>query len=235
MIIESMTYEELCREFDKVHREFFPRVQERMKRDSAECSKIRRFMLKHKTWKNILFPAITYQVDNNTTYCSIPQVLDYSSFKKIGPTCVTFITYVDKHGMNALVRGGDFDNKYFIITSHFFDRYMQRFMNAQISKIDAIAEFFANNSCALMMPHPTAKHPNNMMGTANDIVFFGEKLTETVAIMKTCITREQLFDNQTQSTEMLDEIMQEFDAEREKLKQFIVQNRNNPYCHASFI
>lgn len=234
MIVESMSYEDLCREFDKIHREFFPRIQKRMERDGAECAKIRRFMLKHKSWQNVLFPAITYQVDNNTTFCAIPHIHDYSTFKKIGPTCVTFITYVDKHGMNALVRGGDFDNKYFIITSHFFDRYMQRFLNTQISKIDAIAEFFANNGCALMTPHPTAKQPNNMIGTANDIVFFGEKLTDTIAIMKTCITREQLFDDQTHSTEMLDVIMQEFDVEREKLKQFIVQNRNNPYSHASF-
>ena len=97
-----------------------------------------------------------------------------------------------------------------------------------------MTEFFANNDCCLMVPHPTAKQPNNMIGTANDIVFFGEKLTDTIAIMKTCITREQLFDDQTQSTGMLDVIMQEFDVEREKLKHFIVQNRNNPYCHASF-
>ena len=234
MIVESMSYEELCREFDKIHREFFPRFQKRMERDGAECAKIRRFMLKHKSWQNVLFPAMTYQVDNNTTFCSIPLIHDYSTFKKIGPTSVTFITYIDKHGTNAVVRGGSYDNQYFIITSHFFDRYMQRFLNTKISKIDAIAEFFANNGSFLMVPHPTTKNPNNMIGTANDIIFFSERLTDQISIMRTCIMREQLFDSQTHSAEMLDKIMAEYDVERETLKQFIVQNRNNPYCHASF-
>ena len=67
MIVESMSYEDICREFDNIHREYFPRVQDRMQKDGIDCSKIRRFMLKHKSWKNVLFPAITYQVDNNTT------------------------------------------------------------------------------------------------------------------------------------------------------------------------
>ena len=191
-------------------------------------------MLKHKTLQNVLFSPVTYQVDNNTTFCSIPLIQDYNTFKKIGPTAVTFITYINKHGMNAVVRGGNFDNQFFFITSHFFDRYMERFLNKQISKIEAIAEFFANNGSFLMTPHPTKNNPNNMIGTSNDIVFFSERLSDTISIMRTCITREQLFDDQTHSTELLDEIVSEFDVEREKLKQFIVDNRSNPYVHIQF-
>lgn len=234
MIVESMTYDEICREFNRIHAEYFPRIQSRMRPDGTECAKIRRYMLKHKSLKNVLFPAITYQVDNNTTFCSIPLIHDYSTFKKIGPTAVTFITYINKHGMNALVRGGSLDNQFFFITSHFFDRYMERFLDQKISKIEAIAEFFANNGSFVMTPHPTKDNPNNMIGSANDVVFFSERLTDTISIMRTCITREQLYDNQTHHTELLDRLVDEFDVERETLKQYIVNNRNNPYVHVPF-
>lgn len=234
MIVESMTYEEICREFNRIHAEYFPRIKSRMRPDGIDCAKIRRYMLKHKSLQNVLFPAITYQVDNITTFCSIPIIHDYHTFKKIGPTAVTFITYLDKHGMNALVRGGSFVNQFFFITSHFFDRYMERFLGQKISKIEAIAEFFANNGSFVMTRHPTKDNPNNMIGSANDVVFFSERLTDSISIMRTCITREQLFDNQTHSAELLDKLVDEFDVERETLKQFIVNNRKNPYVHVSF-
>lgn len=234
MIVESMTYEEICREFNRIHAEYFPRIQSRMRPDGTDCSKIRRYMLKHKSLKNVLFPAITYKVDNNTTFCSIPLIHDYNTFKKIGPTAVTFITYINKHGMNALVRGGSLDNQFFFITSHFFDRYMERFLDKKISKVEAIAEFFANNGNFVMTPHPTKDNPNNMIGSANDVVFFSERLTDTISIMRTCITREQLFDNQTHSAELLDKVVDEFDVERETLKRYIVNNRKNPFVHVPF-
>lgn len=36
------------------------------------------------------------------------------------------------------------------------------------------------------------------------------------------------------SAEMLDKHVEEFDVERETLKQFIVNNRNYPYVHVPF-
>lgn len=229
-----MTYEEICREYNRIHDIYFPRITSRMRTDRDYCSKMRRFLLKHKSLKNVLFPAITYQVDTNTTFCSIPLIADYNTFKKIGPTAITFITYINKYGMNALIRGGSRDNQFFFITSHFFDRYMERFLDKKISKIEAIAEFFANNGSFVMTPHPTKDNPYNMIGTANDIVFFSERLTDTISIMRTCITREQLFDNQTHSAELLDKLVDEFDVERETLKRYIVNNGKNPYVHVPF-
>lgn len=234
MIVESMTYEEICREYNRIHAKYFPRVTEKMRKDGPVAAKMRRYLLKHKSLQNVLFPATTYQVDNNTTFCSIPLIPDYHTFKKVGPTAVTFITYINRHGMNALVRGGSYDNQYYFITSHFFDRYMERFLGQKISKIEAIAEFFANNGSFIMTPHPTKDNPNNMIGAANDVVFFSERLSDTISIMRTCVTREQLFDNQTHSAELLDKIVEEFDIQREHLKQFIVNNRKNPFVHISY-
>lgn len=234
MIVESMTYEEICREYNRIHDIYYPRVQSKLRKDGELCSKIRRFMIKHKALKNVLFSPMTYQIDNNTTFCSIPLIHDYKTFSKVGPTAITFITYLNKFGMNALVRGGFNDNKFIFITSHFFDRYMERFLEKKISKIEAIAEFFANNGSFIMTPHPTADNPNNMIGCANDIVFFSEALSDTITIFKTCITREQLFENQTHSAEILDKLTDEFDVEREFLKQYVVKQRNNPYFHATY-
>ena len=234
MIVESMTYEEICREYNNIHSIYFPRLQDRMRPDGQVCAKMRRFMLKHKSLQNVLFRPFTVQVDNNTTFCSIPLIHDYNTFKKIGPTAVTFITYLNRHGLNALTRGGSYDNQFFFITSHFFDRYMERFLETNITKIEAIAEFFANNGTYVMMSHPTIDNPNNMIGCANDIVFFSEHLTDTISIMRTCITREQLFDNQTHSAEVLDQLVANFDVERETLKQLIVKNRNKSYHHISY-
>lgn len=90
MIVESMTYADICREFYRIHDKYFPRIKSRMNPDGTYCAKMRRYMLKHKSVQNVLFPAITYQVDNNTTFCSIPLIHDYHTFKKIGPNAVTF-------------------------------------------------------------------------------------------------------------------------------------------------
>ena len=229
-----MTYEEICREYNRIHDIYYPRITSKMRPDGTECAKIRRYLLKNKNLQNVLFHPVTYQVDNNTTFCSIPLIKDYNTFKRIGPTIVTFITYINKYGMNAVVRGGNYDNLFLFVTSHFFDRYMERFLDTKLSKIEAIAEFFANNGSFVMTPHPTKKNPNNMIGTSNDIVFFSERLSDTISIMRTCITREQLYDNQTNSAEQLDKLIDEFDAERETLRKYIVNNRNNPYVHVTF-
>lgn len=234
MIVESMTYEEICREYNRIHDIYFPRVQSKMRKDGALCSDIRRLMIKHKSLKNVLFAPLIHQVDNTTTFCAIPKVHDYKTFTRIGPIALTFITYLNKYGMNAVVRGGNYDNNFAILTSHFFERYMDRFIGKKISKIEAIGEFFANNESFIMTPHPTKDKPNNMIGCANDVVFFSEALSDTITIIKTCITREQLFETQTQSAELLDKLTDEFDVEREFLKQYIVKQSNNPYFHASY-
>lgn len=234
MIVESMSYEEICREYDKIHVTYFPRVQSKLDKYGEACSKIRRFLLKHRTWENVLFAPITYQVDNDTIFYSIPLIHDLYTFKKVGPTAVTFITYLNKHGMNALVRGNQYDDEYFFITSHFFNRYIERFLNSKFSKAEAIAEFFANNGSFMMTSHPTPKHPHSLIGSANDVVFFAEKIADKISVMKTCITRQMLYDDQSNFTEQLDKIVTEFDVEREMLMELITHNRIK-YHHISFI
>ena len=67
MIVETMSYEEIAREYDKIHDSIFPRSKERI-----DCQGMRRYLLKHKNEENVWFKQLDYKVDHNTTFCVLP-------------------------------------------------------------------------------------------------------------------------------------------------------------------
>ena len=82
--------------------------------------------------------------------------------------------------------------------------------------------------------YPTEKHPNNMIGSINDVIYFCEMPSDNITIIKTCITREQLKGSQTEIAQELDGLVDSMDEAREKLLEMLVNNRNNPRIHIPY-
>lgn len=71
MIVETMTYEELCLEYDRIHKEFYPRVERRLSDGADDYKQIRRYMIQHKTQQNVLGKPLTFGNDI-LVGCEIP-------------------------------------------------------------------------------------------------------------------------------------------------------------------
>lgn len=234
MIVETMTYEELCHEYDRIHNEFYPRVEERLSVGADDYKQIRRYMIKHRTQQNVLGKPLTFKVDINSIFYAVPVISDYKTLNRIGPGAITFLTYNVGGGLNAIIRGGSNDNQYAFIRPHFFDRYIERFKDDEVSKKKAIVEFITNNTVFIVKPYPTEKHPNNMIGSINDVIYFCEMPSDNITIIKTCITREQLKSSQSEITQELDDLVDSTEEAREKLLEILVKNRNNPRIHIPY-
>ena len=234
MIVDTMSYKELCREYDRIHEKYYLRAEKRLSIGGDDYNLIRRYMIKHRTQQDVLGKPLTFKVDNNTTFYAVPVISDYRTFCNIGPCAITFLTYNLGGGLNAIIRGGSNDNQYAFIRPHFFDRYIERFKDDEISKTKAIVEFITNNTVFIVKPYPTEKHPNNMIGSINDVIYFCEMPSDNITIIKTCITREQLKGSQTEIAQELDGLVDSMDEAREKLLEILVKNRNNPRVHIPY-
>ena len=123
MIVETMNYEEIAREYDKIHDSIFPRSKERI-----DCQGMRRYLLKHKNEENVWFKQLDYKLDHNTTFCVLPFTPGWKAFQRYGchPYVKVYLIYLTSKGYMLLVRGGEKDDEYAFFTSHLFDRYRER-------------------------------------------------------------------------------------------------------------
>ena len=218
MIVENMSLEEICHEYDTIHEHCFPKLKDRLADGQRESNKIRRFMLRHKNCSNVILKPLTLKIKDHTTFYGVPIIPDYSFFKKKGPSVITFMTYYNLHGLMAVARGGNYDNEYIFATKHFFDRFVARCLKAETDESEVLCQFFANNSNLVMMPHPTMRQLNNIIGVTEEVVFFAERITDKITLMKTCITREMLFDSQKHKAESLDDDIDIIIADRDIFK-----------------
>ena len=85
-----------------------------------------------------------------------------------------------------------------------------------------------------MTPFPTKKIPNNLIGVTDDVIIFGERIATNIILAKTCITRDMLFSSQIEATDMLDEGIQFMIEDRERLKQYVLENKSGKLNHISF-
>ena len=234
MIVESMSYEEICREYNRIHDIYYTRLQSKLSPDGKDVHKIRRFMLKHKDSTDVLFKPIKFTVDTNTNFYAIPKIPDYKFLMKKGPTAMTFLTYMCSYGLMALMRVGYNDNEYLFATSHFFDRFAERFLKKDVSKTESICQFFANNTNFIMTSFPTKDNPNNLIGVTDEVIIFGERIASNITFAKTCITRDMLFSSQIGATDMLDENIKFMIEDRERLRQYVLENKSGKLNHISF-
>ena len=69
MIVESMSYEDIARIYDKVQKEHLPRLRYRIDKN---IGKYRRYLLEHKDEHDIFFKRFDIKIDQNTFYVVIP-------------------------------------------------------------------------------------------------------------------------------------------------------------------
>ena len=91
MIVETMSYEEIAREYDKIHDSIFPRSKERI-----DCQGMRRYLFKHKNEENVWFKQLDYKVDHNTTFCVLPFTPGWKAFQRYGghPYVKVYLIYL---------------------------------------------------------------------------------------------------------------------------------------------
>jgi len=233
MIVETMKYEDLCRDYDRVHDIYFDRIKNKLARKGQETNKIKRYVRKRGKPENLVF-TYKYKVDLSTTFYALVIVPDYNCLSKQGPIINTFVTYRNSHGLNAIFRGGALDNEYVIAYDHFFRRFMERSLKQEMPIENAICQFIANNSNFSLVLCPSKKYPYNIMGTTNDVVVFAELVAPKVTLMKTCITRDMLYDDQKYPAEVLDinvELLAEF---REYILQRMMNDPSGQFKYYDF-
>ena len=127
MIVETMSYEEMARESNHIIETYSKRVKDRFSPGQPEFNKLKRYMLKHKTSRNVKGDLVKYKISTTNTFYSIPLILNYKSFKILRRIIqIPFITYVNSHGMNVITDIESSENKleFLFFTSHFFRRYV---------------------------------------------------------------------------------------------------------------
>lgn len=191
-------------------------------------------MVKHRKMTDVFFKPIIFEVDASTNYYAIPRIPDYKFFMKKGPTAVTFLTYNIGHEITSVVRVGIHDDIYLFVTSHFIDRFIERHLKTQVSKIDAVCQFVVNNINFTMTSYPIENKPNNYIGVSDEVIFFGESYAPNIVVARTCITREMLFNNQLSSTDILDQGFEIVLKYRDDLKKLMVSPDTKKYGHISF-
>lgn len=140
MIVETMSFEEIIRVYDRIHSS----MEERIK-DRVDCNKIRRYFIKNKRVENVWFTQLIYKIDDFTTFCVIPYSHGWKEFQKMGnrPYVQVYLLYRNSRGYMLLTRGGVLDNEYAFFTSHLFDRYRERELyDVSLDKKEVIKEFF---------------------------------------------------------------------------------------------
>lgn len=209
MIVETMSYEEMAQESNRIIETYSKRVKDRFSPGQPEFNKLKRYMLKHKTSRNVKGDLVKYKISTTNTFYSIPLILNYKSFKILKRIIqIPFITYVNSHGMNVITDIESSENKleFLFFTSHFFRRYEERFGLMGHSRIDNIVHLFARSDGFMLVPFPTAKNPGNLIGGNNHVIFFGEQLCEHFFMIKTCIRHDQLYSKQEEITDDIDEV-----------------------------
>ena len=227
MIVDSMTYEEICREYDKIEKVYTSRVNTKIFN-----GKIRRYMIKHKNATDIVFPAVTCRVDNNTNFHGIPIVYNYQFFINSGIARVYILTHRStKHGFFAMRVMEEPNHKklYFVITEHFIDRYEERFLKSGMNREEITCRFFAKNMTFTFVDAPTQNNPSSLMVLGDEIVLLAERPYPSVIINNTCLTKKMLFKEQKEMRKLLDVDYQRIVEYRERLRETLMKKQTGPF------
>ena len=221
MIVETMTFEEIVKEYEKIHNSIYPvRVKDRI-----DYQGMRRYFIKNKNEENVWFKPLDFKIDRITTFCVIPYSRNWSDFQKIGPLCQVCLIYLTSKGYTLLVRGRVYDNEYAFYTSHLFDRYREReLQDLSLCKMDVIREFFKRNGNMCGLPFPTENNPNNSLEITEKGVLFGEKITDNIRLYKTYIRKDQLKEGQFASAMEAEEGMSTLIQWGEKLQDLVLND-----------
>ena len=123
---------------------------------------------------------------------------------------LTFLNKGNKLSAYRLVRVGDEMNLE-VCTSHFIDRYNQRFLkNPDLSRKQAFIEFYKRNNTCNVISMPSDVHEYNYIATYNDGHCFMKRENDYINVMRTFISRDMLFSSQYDMADMADESLNNY-------------------------
>jgi hypothetical protein len=195
MIVESMSYEDIARIYDKVQKEHLPRLRNRI---DENIGKYRRHLLQHKNEHDIFFKRIEIKIDQNTFYEVIPFSHGWNFFQKERIIqCREYLLYINNRGIHAVTRGGYQDDLYLFVTAHFLDRYRERCLSDMtLEKRDVLEEFIKRDSNFSPIDFPLPDKPNNKLCVTDRGVIFIDIITPNILMANTFITKEKLRNGQ---------------------------------------
>ena len=95
-----------------------------------------------------------------------------------------------------------------IFTSHFIDRYNQRFLKQPfLSRKDVILQFVDRNVNFVSEAMKSSKYDFNIMMATDDGYIFGKNENKDILVCKTFVSREMLFGGQFDDGDFLDEVV----------------------------
>ncbi len=226
MLVDTMTYKEMGYEFVRMYKshlmmDTFNRLNNK---NGPYYNQYRRYLIKHRQQKNVWFQPIIEELDANSKFISIPMSPGYKVFCKHGIGAVDFLVFKHHTGLIALIIMGVYAVSVAIFTSHFFDRYVERFLHGkETSRIETICRFMKNNRDLPMTAYPFKEYPYNMFGLTKDVVLLAESLDHNITLIKTCVTKDMLFSKQELMESALEKAMEQCDYQHNRLEQAIMK------------
>lgn len=115
--------------------------------------------------------------------------------------------YDTDHGKYAAVRTSNNELKFLLFPPHFFKRYRERkHLDSSILTQDLILKFFNENPGNVTYYDPAVDPERSVKVITKEGMLFGMLLTTQVAIIKTFVGEEQLFENQKRIKSEVNEI-----------------------------
>lgn len=184
-MITTMTQSEMIEEMNKDLDQYLF-----FKNGKFSNSKYYKEALKHD--KPCTFKPVFWKSKRENNYVITPYSNGKADTRKYKGICLaTMLYYYDDHGkLNGIIQS--FHTQHFFITSHFFDRYAERFLDDDtLGKFDVMAKFLRRNCRIAFESFDHPKHPNSVIGRGTDGVVIGT-IENGITTLKTFITEDML-------------------------------------------
>lgn len=159
-------------------------------------------IVRFKPRRKVRYKPTTISTDSGLTFHITPFLLSYKDYKNGGLLFQTYGTFRYRGQMWAILANNrtysrlhGFSYEWLFYTSHFFERYRERFLaDDTLTVNDAIAMFFRSNLVFCLRDGQ-----NDIFAVVPDGVALGS-MKENITLFKTFVSKEMLFED-TQLTE----------------------------------
>lgn len=224
MIVESMTYEEMAREYVRIYNKLWPTYFRKMNDTQGKYYRqYRRYLIKHRSATDIHFKPLVETLDSNSRFVGIPFTPGYKLFAMHGIGAKHFLVFNSNQGLTVIQTKGLNNDTVVIFTPHFFDRYVERFQHTETSRFETICNFMRRNNDMPMTPFPMNDYQYNMLGVTEELLFLGEAISDYTFVMKTCVTEDMLFKKEQKYKEALNDILKDIKMSHERMRKAMLK------------
>ena len=203
MIVETMTdlelLDEVRKDYDEMNAYCFSLCKNTVYKRRMKWGRPKgdKFVIRINDWKS----------SRGNVYNFVVKTSGWRDFKKGIFDTVTTTFFKRNKAQNAirLMFGQDGDPGIEIFTSHFINRYNQRFLHKPyLSRKEALQLYMDNNHTTVIKSFQSPKYDCNVMIAAAEGYSFG-KFENDILLHKTFVSRDMLYGNQFDDANFLDE------------------------------